>query len=79
MLLFDTVITVETAHRYFLCSSPEVLKYKKTSVFVQTPNSVSNNEPFSVYGLPHQIVLTEGDENRPPCSEFVWALIVCVA
>jgi len=46
-------------------------KYKKTSVFVQTPDSVSNNEPFSVHGLPRQTVLTEGDENRPSCSEFV--------
>lgn len=53
-------------------------KYKKTSVFVQTPDSVSNNEPFSVHGLPHQTVLTEGDENRQSCSEFVWALIVRV-
>jgi len=72
MLLLDTVITFESTQRYFYVLARMFSnKYKKTSVFVQTPDSVSNNEPFSVHGLPHQTVLTEEDENRPSCSEFV--------
>jgi hypothetical protein len=80
MFLFHTVIMFETTYRYFYALArmfPN--KYKKTSVFVQTPDSFSNNEPFSVYGLPHHTALTETDENRGSCSESVWAVIVFVA